>query len=88
VGVCLEIRPHWAAALRLAAACELGLGNHSAARQLVSELKTHGDPSGDVWVSRKLTDTRIRRGNREPHQSSHHPLSHRGCCSPTQGKVQ
>jgi len=24
--VCLEIRPHWAAALRLAAACELGLG--------------------------------------------------------------
>ena len=49
--VCLEIRPHWAAALRLAAACELGLGNHSAARQLVSELKTHGDPSGDVLAN-------------------------------------
>src|SRR5215204_6507361 len=49
--VCLEIRPHWAAALKLAAACEAALGNQLTARQLVSELKTQGDPSGDLLAN-------------------------------------
>jgi adenylate cyclase len=47
----LEIRPHWSPALKVAAACEVALGNRLAARQLVMELEAQGETDGDLLVT-------------------------------------
>jgi len=48
---CLEMRPHWSAALRVAAACQLALGDRTAAHQSVAELEREGDPGQDLLVN-------------------------------------
>jgi adenylate cyclase len=48
---CLEMRPHWSAALRVAAACLYAMGDHSGAQQLVAELDTEGDPGQDLLAN-------------------------------------
>jgi adenylate cyclase len=51
VRACLEMRPHWSAALRLAAACQVAAGDHTAARQSVAELEAEGDPGQDFLMT-------------------------------------
>jgi adenylate cyclase len=48
---CLEMRPHWSAALRIAAACQIALGNRIAAHEYVAELEGEGDPGQDLLVN-------------------------------------
>jgi adenylate cyclase len=48
---CLEMLPHWSAALRIAAACQIALGNRIAAHQYVAELEGEGNPGQDLLVN-------------------------------------
>jgi adenylate cyclase len=49
--VCLEMRPHWSVALRVAIACLVTMGDHAGARQSVTELDKEGDAGQDLLVS-------------------------------------
>jgi adenylate cyclase len=45
----LELRPHWISALKLAAVCQVALGNQLTARQLIGELQAQVESSGDLF---------------------------------------
>ena len=49
--VCLEMRPHWSVALRVATACLVTMGDPAGAQQFVVELDREGDASQDLLAN-------------------------------------